>query len=37
MTDAAGGCSPAEVDELGEPLGQAGDAAKLDKFGEAVR
>ena len=37
MTEDTDDCYTAEVDELGEPVRQACDAAELDEFREAVR
>jgi hypothetical protein len=37
MTEDTDDCYTAEVNELGEPVRQACDAAELDEFREAVR
>jgi hypothetical protein len=37
MTEDIDDCYTAEVDELGEPVGQACETAELDRFGEPVR
>jgi hypothetical protein len=37
MTEDVDDCYTAEVDESGEPVQQACDAAELDGFGEAIR